>query len=245
MKKLCLLLSFISVLSFGQDHYIGFSGGYSYSSANILSGTSGTMDPQHMYFGGINYQFHPEKWFYINLGVRYDLKGFGLNNETVMNTMNDVSIATDTSANYNYQFHNVSVPFKLGFKLGGKVFFLMAVGVIPSYVVHANATTSLNYQGNEISTMNQTTWTNIKRFDLPVVGEIGFGAHLGENVLMTFTASYTQSFTKHLMPTTSYESGVQIESFKTVRHKGIHGELGLMFRLHKKKKKLQKYNSSN
>lgn len=245
MKRLCLLFSFVAVLCFGQDHYIGFTGGYSYSSANILSGTSGNTLPQHLYFGELNYQFHPESWFYFNIGLRYDRKGFQLNDEHVVRMVNDAENQSDTLGNYTYDFHKVGVPLKIGFKLGGKVFFQFAMGVIPSYSILSNASWTLNYQGTEIENASIGNWTNIKNFELPWIGEIGFGAHLGENVMLNFLAGYTQSLTKHLLPNQVVENNVVTTDFRTVRFKGIHASIGLYFRLHKKQQKLQKFTPSS
>jgi hypothetical protein len=245
MKKLITLLSLIPLLSFGQGHFFGFEGGYTYSGANILSGTSGNVVAKHMYYGALNYQFHAEKWFFFNLGVRYDRKGFDLNNERVIHEFNDIEYPTDTIGNYSHDFHTVGVPFKLGFKLGGKVFALISAGIIPSYTIIGNTRSTLSYNGTELYSDSQNNWTNMKNFELPWIGEIGFGAYLGENVLLTITASYTQSLTKHLLPTQAYENNAQVTNYRTVRFKGIHAGIGLHFKLTKPKEKHSKYNPSN
>lgn len=245
MKKIVLLILLLSSFSFGQEHYLGFSGGYSYSSANVLSGTSGKLEPKHLYFGEFNYQYHAEKWLFFNIGIRYDRKGFGINEEYVLRDDNDALTNSDTLGNYSYDFHKVGVPIKIGFKLGGKVFFQFGLGVIPSYALISEANWNLTYQGNEIESTSIGSWTNIKNFELPWIGEIGFGAYLNEHILLNFMAGYTQSLTKHLMPVRSLVNNDLITDYRTVRFKGIHASIGLYFNLHKKKKKIQKYSPSS
>ena len=145
-----------------------------------------------------------------------------------------------------YDFHKVGVPIKVGFRLGGKFFFVMAAGLIPSYSIINRADWTPNLQGNGIEPSSLDNWTNIKNFELAWIGEIGIGGQLGENVLLTFTAGYSQSLTKHLLPMQTIENGTPTEGYRTVGFKGIHGAMGLSFRLHKKtkKKKLEKYSPS-
>ena len=246
MKLICLLLLILPFFGISQSHYLGIEGGYSYTSANILSGTSGTIKAKHLYYGGINYQFHAEQFFFLNIGIRYDRKGFELNNENLIHKFNDSYHITDTIGNYNYNFHQVGVPLKIGFKFGKKVFALISAGLIPSYTVAANSELSLrNVADQEISSIGMNTWTNMKNFELPWIGEIGLGIHFNDIILMTLTASYTQSLTKHLLPYQTIENNVLQTDYRTVRFKGIHAGLGLLFKLQKKKRKLPKYSPSS
>lgn len=237
-------MSFASVITFGQGHYLGFNGGYTYSSANILNSTVGEIEPQHLYFGEFNYQYHAEKWFYFNVGLRYDRKGFGINNEPMLETIDDTEFRNDTLGNYTHDFHKVGVPVKLGFKLGKKVYFHLAAGLIPSYSFMSVSDYDLSYQGNPIESGSTENWTNIKNFELAWLGEIGIGAQLGENVLFTIIGGYSQSLTKHLLPFQSAENNTHLQEYRTIRFKGIHAAIGVHFKLHKPKQKMQKFSSS-
>lgn len=246
MNKLFTFLLFLPFFSVGQDHILSIEGGYSYSQIHPKFKTTGIVKPKNLYYGAINYEFHPENWFYFSLGARFDQKGFELGLEPVYKNEDGMVLPTDSNVFFNSNSSYLSIPIKFGFQFGKQFFGFFAGGVMPSFLVNTNLeTTTLYFNFEEKS--KAKSWDHIKYFDLPLIAEIGIGAELSEIVLLRVSASYTYSLMNQLIPYSNPTDLAQNSKVSPINYSGVHAGISLLFRLKKKEtqKRLEKFTPSN
>jgi hypothetical protein len=207
MKTLTFLFLFISCLSFGQRHWLGLQGGYSYNRAMMLEGSSRTnIKPGHNFEFGLNYQYTFSRRMFVGLDLLYSQRYFNNWGARPFNQDGKPYGFTDT-ANYQlydhstvqYKYHYLHLPLKFGFLFGEKVQFILGFGLAPGILINASSTFEIGYEESYKRETNTVT-KEVSQFDLTFRLENGVRFILGERVSLFFSATYFQSLIPTINP---------------------------------------------
>jgi hypothetical protein len=192
MKNIFIIILTISTLKVaGQNHLIGVKVGANstnITSTNFISET----DSRSGLAAGLSYEFLIKRHFSIGADFIYNQRGVTYDMVFTDNIGNPTGEKYITKFNYDY----VSLPIKVGFNIGTKLYGFTIIGVIPSLLVEAKTTTPTfdmdgNFTGNK--TFNVTN--RVSKFDFAGIAEIGGGYKFNNRFWLFTSFAYQHSVT--------------------------------------------------
>lgn len=190
IKKLgFVFVILMSLSSYSQEHLIGIKGGFNLSNIN----TQGFLDGSDNYMGfigGLTYEFQMKNRLSLGADLLYDRRGF----KTDIVFTNDLGVATGETMTISYLFNYVSLPIKVGYKMGDKLKALVNVGLVPAYLLKAQNHFPASIYSEE-TTMELTD--GVTDFDLAALIEIGGEYTLKEKFVVFTNLGFKYSLTDH------------------------------------------------
>lgn len=189
MRNLFLLI-FIFVAAIkvnGQNHFIGVKGGLSWTTAR---GNGFKDDFRTKLTMGFTYDYFLKKHFSIGADLLYDQRGFLYPDPPAAGIIGPNYYKMVTTRNYNY----ISVPLKVGFNYGEKIFGFANVCLVPSFLVKSEiVTTRFNTDGSirDIGISDRTGTST--QLDFSGLLEVGGGYKFGRYWVYS-SISYQHSF---------------------------------------------------
>lgn len=191
-KQLLFIILTVTTLNLtGQNDLIGLNVGLNSTntSSDFLSSTNYAKTGLS---AGLTYEHLFKRHLIFGTDLIYNQRGF--KDDVIFYDIegNPTSEKYTTKYNYNY----VSLPLKLGFTFGKKLYGFTHFGVIPSFLVNANTIvptfdSNANRHGEE--TFDVTY--RVSKFDFAGLFEIGASYPLNETYLFFASFSYQRSLT--------------------------------------------------
>lgn len=206
------ILFVLTIPVLGQNQSLGFKSGISLSnvySKEFLDNTGNRLG----FTFGLSYEAELKKQLFVGADFLYSQKGFTA--ETTITTDQGVILEEETSR-YNYDY--LSIPFKAGYKKGGRFKGSACLGFVPSILLK-----------NEIifptADDNSITYTTkkVNLFDFGGLVELMAEYELNANLILFTSLSYQQSFSS--ITNSEYFSGSK------VWHYGGQLSFGIKYRL--------------
>ena len=176
MKKIIsILLTVISINTFGQIQTIGILSGV--NQTNITSKSFENSNFKPGFAGGFSYEFLFNNNYIVGADLLYSQQGF---------------IDEDPTEKYNlkYYFDYLSVPLKIGYGFTeiGKLKSSIKIGVSPSFLLNAKSTILIfDSLGSITGTDKIDVTKSVSKFDLSVLMELGLNYPL-ENGFELFSS---------------------------------------------------------
>lgn len=214
MKSALTILLLLSCLfSKAQTHQFGIKSGIAKtmieSSFDIPYGTH-----QFGYFGGLTYEYVSPLKLTAGAELQYQQRGL----KEVYSIPFYMNLIT-TEYHYNY----LTLVAKGGVQFGKKGCFYFNLGLTPSYLLTAKSVTP-NADGSIVIIGGTDDFTSdVKRFDVGGMAEIGGGFGIGEKIMVCGGLSYQKSLTS--ITTDTYFKD------ETIKHYAIAFCLGVKYRL--------------
>lgn len=217
-----IAIALLSMNASAQKHVIGVRGGVNL--ANFDAKTSRTIDGKFYprAIGGITYDYFMGENMSLGADFLYNQRG-RLLEFTFTDEMGNVL----GRANLQHQFDYITVPIRVSYKTGGKIYAQASVACLPSYlnkVTEVFPETSISAtKYPEQKTVNTENYT---RFDFGGMIEIGGGYNISPNLSANLILGFQRGIgTK--AKATEYSEAVDIE------HIGWMGSLGVKYVLGK------------
>ena len=217
MKKIIsILLTVISINSFGQIQTIGILSGV--NQTNITSKSFENSNFKPGFAGGFSYEFLFNNNYIVGADLLYSQQGF---------------IDKDPTEKYNlkYYFDYLSVPLKIGYGFTeiGKLKSSIKIGVSPSFLLNAKSTIlTFDSLGNITGTDKIDVTKRVSKFDLSVLMELGLNYPL-ENGFELFS-SLTGRKSLTTLSCTNYFEDLKMRNY------GFSLMFGLKYRIDNHKK---------
>lgn len=224
MKQILLFPFVFNLFSINaQNHLVGLKGGASWTNINA-TGFLTEVDTKLGMNLGLTYDYMLKKYFSIESGIIYDQRGF--TNEVIITNVEGAETGKSVTIRYNYDY--LTIPLKIEFNYGKKIYFFGAIGVTPSILVKANWTfPAIEFNGELLNKKVFDETELVNRFDLGGLAEVGFGYKFNEKLWLYSAFSYQRSFTS--ITNSNYFANSEI------RHYGMNANLGLKYVLGKAK----------
>jgi hypothetical protein len=178
-----------SIFTFGQSHFLGISGGTSWTKITSNFDVS-DFNFRNSISGGIVYEYQFKNNFQIGADLLYAQRGFKNKIQFTDEFGNPYIPITTIEQHYNY----VSLPIKCGLRIGKRFSGFFNIGVVPSLLLKAEVTTSAigntPAQNNDISEL-------VKKTDLAGLTEIGANFAINKEVLVFASFVYQNSLTTY------------------------------------------------
>lgn len=211
------LMVLISTKISAQNHFIGIQGGFSMTNIQAPKVTI----PKDTRIGETAGMFYNVRLFhYLNLGVdvNYIRKGFK-SHATLVDASGNV-IAENGSLDYTYDY--LSIPFKVGGIIGDRWQGFVNIGLAPTFLLGANATTPSAGGGTQTYDIKDA----IHPTDLVGIAELGGSFLFSDRFALTASCTYNQSFRS--FADDYYFSG------NSMKHYGLNVRVGIKYALQKK-----------
>ena len=191
MKRITFILLFtFSVSAFGQNQYIGFKGGISYSNVN----TKDSFDEKDLnyrtaFIGELFYNYFITNNLSFTSGIGYDQRGFSIDAD--IKDYEGIFITSYTiDLNYDYLY----VPLVFGYTSNGIFHFFGNLGIIPSYIISAKTEAPFINNDGTVTDTEFDVRDRVTQFDFGGFAEAGIGYHINNSYTISFSISYNRSF---------------------------------------------------
>ncbi len=234
MKNIFFSTLFLFSLSLlGQNNQIGIKGGLNMTNVttkNFLNdnidrtGYSCGLTYEHLFKKGtLSAKGHPGNSSQaFGLDIIYTQRGFENDIIFTDNYGNPTGIKRRSFYNYDY----ISIPIKVGFNIGNKLYFFTNIGACPSILIKATTETpSVDAMGNVTGTATFDVTANVSKFDFAAFAEMGIGFKFKDRLWLFSSFTYQRSFTT--ISNTNYFAGSKI------LHYGKTISIGLKYSLKK------------
>lgn len=219
MKNIFVIfMLFFTVTVSGQSSLVGVKGGASWTNG-VSEDLVGDVDFRNGLAIGLTYDYTFKRYFSAGIDIIYNQRGFINSGEHIINLEN----STKRRETFYYNCDYITVPLKIGFNYGKRMYGFINIGLTPSILVSAiSAQQIIVYNDNEINTENREK-SNIaylnNKFDIGGFVEIGGGYKFKEKYWLYSSFIYQHSFTP--FTNKNYFNGSKI------RHYGMILSLGL------------------
>lgn len=170
--KYSLLFAFIfgSLSLSAQNHVLGFFGGMSSTLADTKEAPAAAKPRSGVSIGFATYDLFLTKRWYISSGLEYNEKGYqGMKIKYVIPTAEYYVIS-------DYVYNYFSMPLKLGYNYGKKLYGFAGVGVVSSYLWSAaKRSKSFDENGNLLREGSSGNHFALTKFDFSGILEAGLG----------------------------------------------------------------------
>jgi hypothetical protein len=170
------------------------------------------------YIRGLTYEYLINRSFSLNADLFYDLRGCYF--ETPV--YDDLGNPTGTSGSTKEDFTYLSLPLKVGYNFGGKLYGYVNLGVIPAKLLRSTVTFPMGSLNGERSYNN---YSNYKKFDISALVELGGGYKINDRIRLCTTFAFQNS----LIPATLPEDG----DYFVLTHYGMSFTAGIKYTLMK------------
>lgn len=215
MKKVSLLLIVLTSMAFAansQTHMIGLKNGI-----NISNATSLDADYRYGNNYGFVYEVSLKEKYLISMELLYNQRGYkdklsitGGNGELQPNIV--------LYSNFDY----LSFPVKLGFAKGNNLKKFINIGLNPSLLIDAQASSPLaDSNGNITGAINYDSKNSTSNFDMGGLIELGASYDVDEKINLFSSIMYSHSFTSFI------ENSVN----QNIRHSCFSLSLGVKYKI--------------
>lgn len=221
MKKITVIaLTFICLNAFAQKHLIGVKSGLNFS--NIYNDNSATKyEYQSGLSGGLTYELFFKKNFSLGLDFIYNERGFKRDIYPTLNNGAPTGEKITESYNNNY----FSVPIKVGYTFGKKIFGFVNIGICPSFLLNAKASAIyFDKNGNNASSETKDFMERVLKVDLAILSEVGLGYKLKNKYYFYTSVSNQTSFGP--IYNTTFSTDEEIKHFGYIFSVGVKVNLG-------------------
>lgn len=218
MKRILLLIAIIgSINGFSQKHWAGIQFGYNYARMTGFTMT-GYQTPSHRVVFGGNYEFIFKDKGLFQAEIIWQQHKYGSKGEALQTDSSSLIVVDQ-----EYYMHYISMPLKLGFKLGDKYAFIFGAGVLPGIQVQNAYTARYNY-GTPSPNYKEVLSDKTSRFRVAALVEAGFEM----KVLPHFKVFSSLGFYYDLIPTkiSGTVNGLHLKPFTQY---GINLQFGVRF----------------
>jgi opacity protein-like surface antigen len=187
---LFVLVMLASTNIFSQSNSIGIKTGASFS--NVISKRFMSNNEQKIgIVAGITYDYSFSKHFFAGVEANYEQRGF--KNYIIFTDINGNPTGRKEPTHFQYDY--LSLPVKLGYRVGNKFFGFAGIGIIPAYMIKATA--MVPAFGENFVVIGQTISKShiVSKFDFGGLAEIGGGFIFKENFSLNISFRYQRSFT--------------------------------------------------
>lgn len=177
-KKITLFL--VILISFGyeihsQNYFFGYKHGFSWNEVNNNGNIIGTS--QNNFSTGLTFEFITKKNLRFGADILYEKRGFNLGYTVFFNNLEEQLLINHHHQNY------LSVPLRIGYQTGNKIYGFVDIGVIPAY----NLKSTFKYPDtdnsfNIIGEIIEDEQLKIRPFDLGALIDFGVGFNLTEKI---------------------------------------------------------------
>ena len=221
MKNIAFIILLLTALNLNaQHHFVGIKGGL--NNTNVKA--TNFFDKNYYrtaVLGGLTYEYLFLKHFTIGADLLYVQRGFRNDVTFTDNVGNSLGI---TRIRYNYDY--VSLPVKIGFTIGSKLYAFANIGICPSYLVSAKTIFPMvDSQMNIIGENIVTNTKDVTRFDWAAIVEAGGGYKINDKMSVYASFAYQHSFT-------SIDNSTYFVNSK-VKHYGMAFSVGVKYALAK------------
>ncbi len=215
-----IILTLVCLACKGQSQYIGVKTGL--NRTNVTSNLYSDKEIKQSMIAGLTYDFHCQKNILLGAELLYEQRGCVL--PLIFTNAN----GNPTGQKYNIplDFRYLSVPLKIGYSTGRKLYVFGNIGFCPSFLLIASTKLPwFDISGNYIGDSTQIGTKNFSRFDLGGLMELGCGYKLNKKISIYSSAKYQHSVLSYTRnkPTKDYPS----------KHYGSSFNLGIIYRLSK------------
>ena len=221
MKKIAVIaLTLICLNVLAQKHLVGVKSGLNFS--NIYNDNSGVKSEyQTGLSGGLTYELFFKKNFSLGLDFIYNERGFKRDIYPTLNNGNPTGEKIAESYNNNY----FSIPIKVGYTYGKKIFGFVNFGICPSFLLNAKASAIyFDKNGNNTGSETKDFMERVLKVDLAILSEVGLGYKL-KNKYYFYTSVSNQTSLGPIYNTT-YSSNEEIKHFGYTFSVGVKVNLG-------------------
>lgn len=226
MKKItAIVLTFICLNASAQKHLFGLKSGLNFS--NIYDANPGAQtEYQTGLSTGLTYELFFKKHFSFGLDFIYNERGYIETTNYPIDIIESTLAYRKISESYNYNYF--SVPIKVGYTFGKKIFGFVNLGICTSFLLNAKAS-AIYYDknGNNAGSETKDFTERVSKVDLAILSELGFGYKL-KNKYCFYTSVSNQSSLSPIYKTA-------YSSIEDVKHIGYTFSVGIKFNLGKQK----------
>jgi hypothetical protein len=221
IKKIAVIaLTFICLNLFAQKHLIGLKSGVNFS--NIYNDNSDTKyEYQTGLSGGLTHEYFFKKNFSLGLDFMYNERGYKRGIYPTLN--NGTPTGEKLAENYNNNYF--SVPIKVGYTFGKKMFGFVYLGLCPSLLLNAKASAIyFDQNGNNRGSETKDFTERVLKVDLAILSEAGLGYKLKNKYYFYTSISNQRSFGPIYI--TTYSSNEEIKHFGYIFSVGVKVSVG-------------------
>jgi len=211
--------------AFGQIQTIGVQGGLSL--ANIISPdiykyhNGNKVDSRVGFSGGLDYEFHFSKRYFVGLDIHYDQ--FGNKEPWFPIDVDGKPVSGEHWLRSNYDY--LSLPVKIGYTKGEKLKGFAMFGVCPSFLLHTQIIVpQYDNDDNFLGDKEFPALDNTQRFDFRGLIEAGIGYSMFDRIDLFTAIKY-----RHSLIQIKYNKN--LENSSTIQHSGFSFSLGIKYSL--------------
>jgi hypothetical protein len=221
-RKAFLMGAFLIVLVNclpAQGQFLGLEGAVGFT--NVITQPNIQKNDQRMGIaGGLTYEYRIKNHFSVGLGLNYNQRGYFVNSNYAEPSGN----MTNDPVELDFNFRYLSLPMKVGYRVGTKAMGFLNLGICPSMLLEAKwKVPAFDSHGNVNGTAYVNETDKVNKYDFAGFIEAGGGYLLKERYFVFSSLSYQQSFTSLSNP--NYFAS------QTIRHYGVMLALGFKYRL--------------
>lgn len=196
MKKVILIILTITSLTVsGQNHLFGVKGGVNISNDKFND------DPIHFetkntvsYIRGLTYEYLLNKHFSLGAELLYEQRGWNVDVPTFDELGNPGKTLTNKE-----DFSYLSLPIKVGYRIGGKLYGFMNLGAIPARLLSCKVTHPIENGGAVYDVYSQ-----YKNYDIAALAEFGGGYKIKDRIRLFSSFTYQHSLITANVPRDIY-----------------------------------------
>jgi hypothetical protein len=192
MKKVLLIMFIsISIGAFGQKHFIGVQAGINLTNLTAKDIFNDTKMRAGL-IGGVNYELKISEKYQFGIDALYSQQGF----IDKMIYVDDYGNETGDNENFKFNYDYISIPIKVGYKIGDIIKVIPGIGLVPSILLKAETIMpGFDSNGNVIGHETVDTKDYVSKFDLGGLVELGLERKLSDNILLCHSLTYKHSLT--------------------------------------------------
>lgn len=220
MKNILLITFVITSLGLtAQMHLIGLKGGVNFANISATNFSKSMANPLGL-SGGVTYDYLINSYLSVGIDVLYQQRGFQSN--SIFTNDEGEQIGTSLKSQFNYDY--VTVPIKIGFNYGEKLYVFGNVGVTPALLIRA-VTTIPPFEIAEIKMKGQrvNSTRNVNQFDIGAFLEIGVGYKLNNRYWIYASGTLNHSVIAF--------NNANYFPASNLKHRSISAYLGVKYRI--------------
>lgn len=196
MKKVILIILTITSLTVsGQNHLFGVKGGVNITNDKFND------DPIHIetnntisYIRGLTYEYLLNKHFSLGAELLYEQRGWNVDVPTYDESGNPGKTLTNKQ-----DFTYLSLPLKVGYTIGSKLYGFMNLGVIPARLLSCKVTHPIENGGAVYD-----AYSDFKNYDIAALAELGGGYKIKDRIRLFSSFTFQQSLMTASVPQDEY-----------------------------------------
>jgi len=182
-------LLLVACSTFAQNHFLGVTGGVSWTNASAKSMVSNDRYSKFMtnrsgFTAGVSYESRVKQHVLVGADLMYQQRGF--NGDIYLTGLFGIPYVDEIRFDYDY----LAIPLKCGYIIGNRISAFANIGLVPSILLKATAKVPDEFDTKDITDLPQ-------RFDLAGRVEAGGNYKISQRLLVTVTFAYQNSFTIH------------------------------------------------